>query len=311
AHLEDTALLGELSLEGRLRHTDGVLPMVGLARDRGLHAVAVPEANASEASLVSGLDVFGAATLAQLVEHLRGGDPITPWTEPPASLLRGTEGHSADLVDIRGQEHAKRALEVAAAGGHNMLMVGPPGSGKTLLARALPSIMPPLSPEEALETTKVYSVAGMLPSDTPLVASRPFRAPHHTVSPVGMRGTLQDHKWQPGECSLAHGGVLVLDDVPEFRRRVLEIVRVIVDEGVAILVSGANRLEVPARFTLIATAMCCPCGFFGGPRAGECTCSQAAVDRYTARIPAWLTERCRVLEPDEYGLSAEQKRLLG
>ena len=273
ASLEDTALLGELSLEGQLRHTDGVLPMVGLARAQGLSTVAVPEANAPEASLVTGLDVLGAASLGQLVEHLRGGERITPWTEPPPALGEPGE-YAADLVDIRGQEHAKRALEVAAAGGHNILMVGPPGSGKTLLARALPSIMPPLTPDEALETTKVYSVAGQLPSNTPLITARPFRAPHHTISQAGLVGGGRIPR--PGEISLSHRGVLFLDELPEFGHSVLEVLRQPIEDKVVTISRANGSVTYPANLMAVThpTRTSAPVRRVLPERCRRCRCSR-------------------------------------
>ena len=292
ADLEDTALLGELSLEGLLRYTDGVLPMVGLARDRGLRTVAVPEANAPEASLVDGVEVLGVGSLRQLVDHLRGDQAITPWTEPPRLGDPALDEHAADLIDIRGQEHAKRALEVAAAGGHNLLMTGPPGSGKTLLARSLPSIMPGLSAREALETSRIYSVAGLLPSDTPLLAIRPFRSPHYTTSQAGLVGG--GHWPRPGEVTLAHRGILFLDELPEFGQSVLEVLRQPVEDKVVTISRAQGSVTFPANFMLVAAMNPCLCGWLGDPRH-QCSCSPSAVTRYRKRISGPLLDRIDIV----------------
>jgi len=223
ADTSQTILLGELSLDGSLRHTDGILPMVALASQEGISAVIVPEADAKEASLIKGTKIIPITSLAQLVSYFRGEIPVPEYKSngeqeyiPPASSF-------TDLAYIKGQEHVKRAIEVAAAGGHNVVMIGPPGSGKTLLARSLPSILPPMTDEEVLEVTKVYSVSGLLPLDTPLIRQRPFRSPHYTISNAGLVGG--GHWPKPGEISLSHRGVLFLDELPEFGHAVLEVLR--------------------------------------------------------------------------------------
>jgi magnesium chelatase family protein len=278
--------LGELSFEGSLRHTQGILPMVMAAREHGLREVYVPEVNAAEAALVHDLDIIGVSTLGQLVQHLVGADVIAPVI--PDGAHPEPISYGSDMSDIRGQEHVKRALEVAAAGAHNVLMSGPPGSGKTLLARALPSVLPHMTLDEALETTKIYSVTGMLPSDRPLMMQRPFRAPHYTVSHAGLVGGGQ---WpRPGEISLAHRGVLFLDELPEFSHTSLEALRQPLEDGVVTISRAQGSLSFPAKFMLVGAMNPCPCGFATDPDK-ECTCTQHAIMRYQRRLSGPLLDR--------------------
>jgi magnesium chelatase family protein len=237
ADVTKSVLLGELALDGALRHTNGILPMVALARQEKLATVIVPEADAGEASLIDGTRVLPFASLPQLVSYFRGEIPAPEFKAMPAGEYTPTSLPSTDLAYIKGQEHVKRALEVAAAGGHNIIMMGPPGSGKTLLARSLPSLLPPMTSEESLEVTKIYSVSGLLPADTPLVRERPFRSPHYTISHAGLVGG--GHWPKPGEISLSHRGVLFLDELPEFGHSVLEVLRQPLEDRV-ITISRAN-----------------------------------------------------------------------
>ena len=257
ADLSETLLLGELSLDGGLRHTHGILPMVALGVQQGFKAVVVPAADAREAALVQGATVVPAATLSQLVAHLRGEEAIAP--APPEALEpRDDESPRgvSDFAHIKGQEHAKRALEVAAAGGHNIVMSGPPGSGKTLLARALPGVLPRLSPEEALDVTKIYSVGGLLPNDTPLITQRPFRNPHYTISGAGLVG---GGKWpRPGEISFSHRGVLFLDELPEFGHAILEVLRQPMEDRVVTISRAQGTVSYPANFMLVGAMNPCP-----------------------------------------------------
>ncbi|MCX7912187.1 MAG: YifB family Mg chelatase-like AAA ATPase [Dehalococcoidales bacterium] len=287
ADLGDTMVLGELSLDGSLRHTNGILPMVVLAHDEKVPRVIVPEVDAAEASLVDGVKVLPFASLAQLISYLRGEIPAP---EPVPRPEPGTETPSAttDLADIKGQEHAKRALEVAAAGGHNMIMCGPPGSGKTLLARALPSILPPMTDEEAIEVTKVYSVSGLLPQDTPLIRQRPFRAPHYTISNAGLVGG--GHFPKPGEISLSHRGVLFLDELPEFGHSLLETLRQPLEDKIVTISRAQGRVTYPASFMLVGAMNPCPCGYYGDPFR-RCTCPPGLVARYQRRISGPFLDR--------------------
>ena len=288
ADLSDIMLLGELSLDGSLRHTNGVLPMVALSREEGISTVILPEIDAGEASLIEGMKIIPVKSLSQLVSYLRGDIPapecVSGCIEEDVPVLAAV----TNMAEIKGQEHVKRALEVAAAGGHNMVMCGPPGSGKTLLARSLPSILPPMTNEEALEVTKIYSVSGLLPSDTPLIRHRPFRSPHYTISNAGLVGG--GHWPKPGEISLSHRGVLFLDELPEFGHSLLEVLRQPLEDKVVTISRAQGRVTFPASFMLVGAMNPCPCGYFGDPFR-QCQCPPGVVSRYQRRISGPFIDR--------------------
>ena len=286
--LGSVVVLGELGLEGAIRPVRGALPVALAARAAGVAALVLPRENLPEAGVVSGIRVLGAASLAQLGDFLDRRAELPAADVDVARLFEERQLADVDFAEVKGQAHAKRALEVAAAGGHNIVMVGPPGSGKTMLARRLPTILPRMSLDEALETTKIHSVAGTLPLGESLVARRPFRAPHHTISDAGLIGGGSYPR--PGEVSLAHGGVLFLDELPEFRKNVLEVLRQPMEDGVVTIARAAMSLSYPARFMLAAAMNPCPCGYFGDAQH-NCSCGPPLVQRYLAKVSGPLLDR--------------------
>jgi len=286
--LSQYAILGELALDGTVRPVRGALSIAAEAKKAGLKGLMMPVENAREAAIAGGLDVLPVRDLTEALDFLEGYCDIMPFEVNSEEIFRQAMDHRVDFRDVRGQEHAKRALEVSAAGSHNLLLMGPPGSGKTMLSRRLSTILPELTLDEALETTKIHSVAGLLPPDTALVATRPFRSPHHTISDGGLIGGGPYPR--PGEVSLAHHGVLFLDELPEFKKQVLESLRQPVEDSFVTIARAAMSLSYPARFMLVCAMNPCPCGYLGDPNH-ECICSPPVIQRYVNRISGPLMDR--------------------
>lgn len=286
--LKESIFIGELALDGKLRHTNGILPVTLFAKEKGFQRVFVPKIDEFEAGLVEDIEIIPVENLAELIAFLKGKTKIEPVKRVELEKSRSEAKNSIDMAFIKGQEHVKRALEIAASGGHNMLMSGPPGTGKTLLARAVPTILPQMTKEEALEVTKIYSVAGLLPSDKPLITTRPFRTPHHSASAPALVGGGAFPR--PGEISLSHRGVLFLDELPEFPRAILENLRQPLEDGIVTISRAQGTLTFPAQFTLIASMNPCPCGYLNDPDH-DCTCSPSQIIKYQKKISGPLLDR--------------------
>ncbi|MBR0277042.1 MAG: YifB family Mg chelatase-like AAA ATPase [Clostridia bacterium] len=285
---DNFAFLGELSLDGKLRSINGVLPMVLTARNNGIKTVFLPSANAREASVVNDIEIIGADNLTQIVKHLKGEEKLSPSSVDIDELFKQFSDYKIDFSDVKGQHSVKRAIEVAVAGNHNILMIGSPGSGKSMIAQRIPTILPNLTFEEALETTKIHSVSGVLDADTPLVTTRPFRSPHHTISAIGLIGGGSNPR--PGEISIAHNGVLFLDELPEFQRNALEVLRQPLEDG-KVNISRINAsYTYPSNVLLVASMNPCKCGYYGDPNH-ECTCTPVQIQKYMGKISGPLLDR--------------------